>query len=335
MKKRSTPKKNIFILIPILVLLLAGILYFSKSRKTSNFENAFSHRFSAGSSYLSRLSHTNKNFIMDHSYQIGQKYIEKKFYRWNDKTEMTFDKGLSLELKEYLSEKQIPLEDISVTIVSLKNGDRFNLNDKEERLYSNIEKLLVNMSIIRLLDNKMISTTDKISVLQGDLTVDSVYFTKDSIGLTYELKELMKLSFSKNDITAKNMLKRYVIEKTNTKFDEFIKKEFNITIFDRKSSTSQTINIARELNRHKNLYRDIVANDKKTESSDFIKFIVKDESQNYYIKDDTQYYDIGVINGSNQYIYSVYIRKQTDNTISEIGDLIDRKINEYYLLKNI
>lgn len=335
-RSKNNFKTIFFILISVFLLFVILRKIFFKTNTTSSFINSYKQRNSVDSKYLNRLNHINKNFVMDHNYLVGEKYLERKFYRWNDRTEMSFDKSLSLSLKEYLSEKNISLDDISISVVSLEQSDKFSLNDKYERNYLGIDKLLVNMSIIKMLDNKELSLEDKVSVLQSDIAEDSVFFDKNSVGLTFDIRELINLSFSKNDSNAKNMLKRYLIEKRDTKFNDFLKKEFGIGISNDKTNTFETIKIARELNRHKNIYREIlIKNSKKQDVSDFQKYIVNDKIQNFYLSGNDIYYDIGIVESSTPYIYSIYIKNASGNIISQIGDLLDRKINEYYLLKNI
>lgn len=334
-KKETKTKKYLLIFLIISLLVILGKFLIGKLQSNNNFENAFAKRHLVDSPYLNRMKNVNKNFIMDHNYQIGKKYVESKFYRWSDKTDMTFDKMLSIELKDYLSYNKISPDKISISLVSMKDGNKFSFNDKKEKTYSDIDKMLVNMALIKLINQKEINADEKISLKRYDLTADSVYFNKQSLGLTYDIRELMKLSLVNNDIVAKNMLKRHIIEKTNEKYRDILKKHFNIIVKDNKFKTYDTVNIAREILKFKDIYRGLLAKDKKTGESQFIKYIVKGESQNYFLEKKESYYDIGYVSGSNEYIYSIYIENQNPKNISEIGDLIDRKINEYYLLKNI
>lgn len=332
-KKKSSKSKLILVIILIFLLIISFVLI--KRRRRDDFTSAYRGRYTIASSNLKRMNHVNQNFIMDNNYEIGQKYIEKDFYRWNDMTEMAFDKYLSLVLEQYLSDKKVKTDDLSISIIALETGNKFGLNDKNERKYSQIDNLLVNMSVMRMIENKTIGSDEKVSVLQGDLSESSSYFSKKSVGLTFDIKEIMKLSLAKNDQTAENMLRRLISDKTKMKFDSFLKREFNLNKENGTLNTSETINIARELNRYKNTYRDLTAEmPNKKEISSFIKFIVNDEHQNYYIENEEYYYDLGYIKGASQYIYSIYMDKPDPQILNEVGDLLDRKINEYFLLKN-
>ncbi|MDO5027367.1 MAG: serine hydrolase [Tissierellia bacterium] len=339
--KKNKRKKKVNYLSMVLGLVILAIVFLTikfiwqKIRPKDDFIYSFKERHQVSSAYLRRMDHVNQNFIMDNNYEIGEKYIEKNFYRWNDESQMTFDKNLTLTLKAYLSDHKIKSEDISISIISSEYGDRFGHNDRVVRNYYDIDKLLVNMSVMKMIDDQRISLNDKISVLKGDLSEESNYFSKKSVGLTYNIKEIMALSLSRNDLTAKNMLKRYIIEKSNMKFDAFLRREFNLNMVNEKASTIEIINIAREMKKYKEIYRDVTAEmpDKK-EVSDFLKYIVNDDHQNYYKESQNSYYDIGYVRGASQYIYSIYIENMEAKTINEIGDLLDRKINEHFLLKN-
>ena len=333
--KKAKPKKiNI---IPILALLLLIVLayFFVKTflKRDNAFSKAYSKRYEADSLMLNRLNHVNSNFIMDNNYQIGSKYFEKNYYQWNDKTEMTLDKNLSLALKQYFYQKKITPENLSISIVLQKDGEKFTLNDKVKRNYAGIDKLLLNMSLNKLIDSKKANFSDKVSVQKSDLTEESVFFDEATIGLTYEVKELMKLSLQNDDIPARNMLKRYLVEKSKTKYLDQLIKDFNINFADNLASTEETLNLAREFYRNKNLYQDVFLYNSKKNRSSFIKYIVKEYSTNFTVERDNRLYDVGFIDGPVDYTYSIYAQDLKENEVSELGDIIDRKINEYILLK--
>lgn len=323
----------VFILI---LFFLVIIIKDGRKNKKNLYVEMMEKRYKHKSEYINRLNHINSTFTHHNKYLVGKDYIEKDYYKWTDTSKLTLDKKISIDLADYFKENMIDSDKISIYIISLKGGDQFKLNESRAFHYDNLDKLLINMVIKRLENSKAIDVEDKIELKEVDLEEKSLFFTKSSIGVSYPIKELMKISFKNDDITASNMLKRYLSKKQAISFADLITREYSLGIEGSRNNSEEIIKLAREFYDNKYIYQDILTQQgpKKSESY-YQNYILKDSKYNYLNVKGQDYYEFGYIDGINEYLYSINATDMKRKTIRDIGEIIDRNINDFYLRKEI
>ncbi len=320
----------------IILFITALLIRNGRFKKKDPYISIMEKRYEHKSEYVKRLNHINSTFTHDNKYMTGNNYEEKGSYKWTDMSKVSLNNKISMELADYFNENKIDSDKISIYVISLKGGDQFKLNEEKIFYYDNLDKLLINMVIKRLENNKGIDLEERIELKETDLVGTSLFFTKSSIGVSYPIKELMKISFKNNDKTASNILKRYLKKKQGISFEDLITREYSLGIEDNRNNSEEMIKLARELYDNKFIYQDIFTQigEKKSESY-FQNYILKDSKYNYLNVKDQNYYEFGYIEGINEYLYSINTQDTSEKVIRDIGEIIDRNISDYYLRKEI
>lgn len=321
----------IIIFFTIVIALRGGNL-----EKPNPYVEMMEKRYEHKSEFVKRLNFINSTFTHDNKYMIGDDYKEKKSYKWTDTSKLSLNSKISMELSEYFKENKIDSDKISIYIISLKGGDQFKFNEEDVFYYDGLDKLLINMVIKRLENNKKIDTEEKIELKNVDIDGSSLFFKKSSVGISYPIKELMKISFKNNDKIARNMLKRYLAKSQGISFEDLITREYSLGIEGNRNNSEEIIKLARELYDNKFIYQDILTQigEKKSESY-FQNYIMKDSKYNYLNQKGSNYYEFGYVEGINEYLYSINTKDIDVEVIRDIGEIIDRNISDFYLKKEI
>lgn len=334
-RKQVHFKPRFYVLIFVLLaLIISAVIFVPKLFNSNMYLSYLNKRYDSNSKYSKELMRTNEYFNRDHYVYIDGKYVNGDSYIWRDATKTSLDKSLNIALTDYLQEKKFDFDKISISLVSLDNGERFNYNQDIGRQYTYLNRLLVNMGILKLKDQGKVSFDDKVILKEEYLDPDSYFYGSKDIGKEYSLPELLKLSFKNYDLTSRNMLMNTLIKDTDRTYYEQIKSLFDIDYEGGNLKTTDSINIARELYKNKKIYNDQYLNVSKEDKNQyFLNYLTYDDAMSYSRYADGQYYELGYHIGKNDYIYSLAGEDLTVDLIREIGDLLDRSIGEHFLLK--
>lgn len=332
-KKRLITLSVVFIL--ILLMIFLAVRYIPKIFAIRGYKKVYEARYSASSLYSENLQKANENYFYDEILYENGRYKRLPIPFLNNKLEITLDKVLHNKVTNYAVEKGLPVENISISIVNMNHGDRFNFNETKVRRFPNTDKLLLSMLYNKLEKTGKIDMKSIFSLKEEDLTENSYFFKGENIGLTYEIKELLKLSFNNNDATSTNMLERYLVELYKIQYPEIVQREIGMNINGR-SNTSTIIDLARLLYNDPEVYSDILYDLKKEErESGYLNYLSQPNTLNYINNNIEEFYDFGYIRGDISYIYAISTEGIPIENIREIGDLLDRSLHEYYILKSL
>lgn len=343
-KKRKKTKyrlnfKRIIIVLVALALIIGAIVlatnFLRPIFEVRKYKKVYEKRYSDGNLYVQKLSQSNENYFYDETVFENGRYARLTEPKLNNKLEITLDKILYNKIVDYSVEKKLLLDDISISIINMDKGDRFNFNANKSRKFENTDKLMLSMVYSDLISKGKINPKTTYSLKKEDLMENSYFFKEDNIGLTYELQELLKLSFNNEDITARNMLKRYLIDLYDTNYPEIVRRELGL-YFDVTTNTNTILNLSRKMYHNTEVYSEILYNmDAEKQDEGYLNYISRNNTMNYIDTQIENFYDFGFIKGDINYIYAISTKDIPIENIREMADLLDRVISEYYILKSL
>ncbi|MFM1525691.1 MULTISPECIES: serine hydrolase [Helcococcus] len=323
-KSRTNRKKQKNLLYIFLILFGFVIIYLLFFYKKSN-NNKFS--FASSNIYNEKLKNYNRNIYYKKYNSKDGKYALNEEYRFliENKVKNNYESYIYEKLKEYLDKNNIIEENLSLYIKK-GNTDLLKLND--EIKYDNIEILpLMKLIVVRnAIDNKIIKVEDNMILDRSDLVGGSKIYNESSIGTNIKLDRIINEAYINNDNAAKNILDRYLAYR-GIRIKEYLGDYFNehdfihfsvkdiskvLELYDNKSNTLSSV-FEHYLREKNDLY---------------LKSIFSTFGNKNMLKKDTKSYDYGLVNSNNKYYYAIYFENIDDKHINNIGDLINRTIEE-------
>lgn len=335
-KKTNNKKFRIFILLLILFIIFISIFLLFIFRKKivknkkndSFFKNYYTESFNRSfNQYNSSLYYKNYTFKDGKYTNIKDKNLRIKL-----KTKGNFEYYLWLKLNKYFNDNKISQEDLSLSIFYDKE---FVLNINPNQTYKFPFEKFVNLLMIRdALENKEIDYNNQIILNKEDLTVNSNLFSSKNIGEAYSLDNLLKYYISNEDKVSGNMLIRYLNSKGKN-IESYLNAIINKNSLE-KLNTIDSIKLIKHFNEKATnlnlLFTDLIASKNEIFSSS----IHSDSGNINLIYNDSGFIsEIGYIDSNVKFYYSLYSLKLTSKNIADIGDIINRTINEIKVYNSI
>lgn len=291
----------------IFVVSVLGLYIFSKKTRPS-----IDKRYSIQNRYLSTIENYNTHL------QMRNNKIENTIYE-------SLDTHINNKLKEYIQLNGINPQSFSLTIVNKSNGDRIKYNSEQVSHYEGINKYFLLIVYNELIEEGLIEGNQLFKVKEYDISESSVLITKNSIGQEIKISELLRMAYKQDDQSAKNILNRILTEEINSSLENEIRKFINYN--DQEYSSQQIIEIANKISQNPNIYWEVL---NKGEAN-FIKYIDYSNAMTISKESSQNYYEIGTIISNIEYTYALHSNNIDYQNISEIGDLIDREMKNYYI----
>lgn len=307
--RNKTLKIFRFLRLLLFVVVVTMVAVFLLSKKASS---SSEKRYRSQGKYLNTLENYNL-------------HLESK----DEKVKNTIYDSLNVQinktLEDYLIDNNIERDKISLTIVNKDNGDRINFNSDKVNHYEGLNKYFLLIVYNDLFEKNLIQETDKFVVKQYDISEESVLITENSVDQEIQVNELLRTAYRQNDPTARNILNRILVEELNTSLQNEIRKFINYNNQDYK--TDEVIVLANKVSQNPNMYWEVLNKD----NNKFLEYI--DYSNAMTIRNETggSYYEIGYIVSNVNYSYVIYAQDIEQAKVSEIGDLVDREMKNYYI----
>lgn len=333
-KKLKIKPRFYFFLVLLLMLAILIIKLMSGLFKDTSYQDAINTRYNPSSNYMTKLNEINSFYVRDNNTESGKSSNIEGI--WRNMKEIALEEALTMELLNFMKLEQIPKDKLSISIVSVEQGDKFNFNQEKQVSYPRLDNLLLAMSLQKADKDGHINLNDTITMIEEDLTESTYFFETSSIGVDYQIKELINLYYKHQDKVASNMISRYTQKKIEKNPTQFINDSFSIQYSYNQSSTEDLLKIAREFNTNPSLYINLL-NDQPEKQTDqlYLNYLYIGNAINYLYNQEPIFYDFGYIDSQIDYIYSIHAEDLSVEHINQIADLLDRKINSYYLMNNL
>lgn len=270
---------------------------FYKSYYTSTFDQAY-NKYS-GNLYF-------KKYNKDEETGSYVK-LDSGNYTIKNKNKSNYEDYLVDKLIEILQENEIKQEDFSIVI---EDGDEtiLAINDKKTLSNYNIDDYIY----LILIDDLIGQGTMKLEDVEEHL--DSIYIQNNRDRITSLASYINSLGYNLNSFKSKILGRSNVESMTVSEVLKFFKM----------SKNKDTV-----LNKY---YLSLLE-----ETSDLFlnPIYTKQASQNISFSNSNVKYDIGYVNSDQDYYYSIYSEKLSDENIHIIADTIDRNIKELKLNKTL
>lgn len=333
-KKKNVPLRITFLLLVVVLLFfgvykLISVLFLQKRANYGQIRSYY-----ATSEYDKSFKEYNKNLYYDNFKKENGVYVANKSSNPNiiNIVKNNYEDILFEELNKYLNEKSIKQKDFSIYLE--KDGKEL-LSINEDVKYENYDiKDFINLLLVKHgIENNIFKINDEVTIYKSDLAPSNIYSSKN-IGDKVKVDRILNDAYSKGDRISKNIINRILVENKinesntlntvlkNSDFKKYSVKDIAklINVQDKGSTTINSV--------FDSLF--------KEDNTLFLSSIYSPAGNKNIHEDKKEYkYDAGIINTSNKYIFSIYSEKLTTEQINDIGDLLNRKIEEIESIKKI
>lgn len=332
-KKKVKFKLRFFIFIALLFLLPIGAVYFLFFRKEKevNYLEKAKNYYQSSFSYDKALRLENENlFYASYTYQEGQYKKIKTGSNIADKTKISLAYNLIQEIGKYFDENKLNLEDLHLYIKDLNTGQIFSQGGNTKLSLFEVNRILTGMVIYDGIKSGTISISDSVLLTEGALASSSYYFDRGGIGKYYSLKELLNLGLNNKDQTAINMMQNHIVNKYKKGLAEVYSSLYAINFDGDALSLNDIGKLMDRLYNNTDIYS-YFANISSQENMDLFLNSMFIEKVSYNIKEDKESYkfDAGLVDSNSRYVYVVYSDKLSKKVIQDLGDIVNRNIDQY------
>lgn len=323
-RKKKIKFNNRFKIIICLFLLLTIYFVFIQYKRSFNKEiDISSEKNYFSKNYNSNLNLYNKRLVYDKYSNLEGKFTKIQNTEWKivDPEINSYKTILEDRIYQYLNDKQISPDILSLYIE--KDGKvLLDINSNKEENIGFTDQFKNIISIDNHIRAGVINTKDSITLQESDFSSGSFHYSKSMIGGEVSLKNLVDVIGQSNDWVAQNAINRYLIQKNQN-----ILSGINENIANGRSINSLVKILSASTEEDSMLYRIF---EKVSSEEIFQKAIYSSRAKIYMNQIGNNYIiEVGKLNLTYPYYYSIYIEKNDEKIVQDIGDIVDRTINEY------
>lgn len=311
-RKKRNKKKNrlarilgLIFIVSVLAFLYYFFIYREKNKINKFYSSYYNNNFEqAYDRYSKNLFY--KKYSKDEETGIYVK-LDPEAYTIRNKEKSNFEDYLVDNLMGVLEENQIKQEDFSIVI---EDGDETLLAINDKKTLSNYK--MDDYIYLLLIDDLIGQGTIKLEDVEEHL--DSIYIQNNNDRIASLASYINSLGYNLTSFKSK------VLGRSNVE---------SMTVYEALKFFKMSQNKDTVLNKY---YLSLL----EENSNLFLNPIyTKQASRNISLSDSNIKYDIGYVNSDQDYYYSLYSDKLSDENIHIIADTIDRNIKELKLNKTL
>lgn len=326
-KKRKLNINYILILIAFALIIMFlfksifGKIFRKRGIDTSNFAAYFDKNYNLA------YTKNNKNLYFQKSRKENDQFFDLDQYNWNIKSldSKDYEQYIFNNLKEYFDSNNLDINSISLYIEN-NRGKIIGINQNKINEEYKIQNIINFISAADLYSKDILDINDSVEMTENDFVNGSNFYTKAYIGKNIPIKNLLDSIYASNDSAALRAINRYLSSK-NASIEQNIKSMIKKEEVNKYSSVDTVKALESYVNNNRRL-NPLISDNVKTDESLFLNSIYTNvENINFTHKSDSIKYDFGYVNSTNPYYYSIYSDKLSERNISDIGDIINRTID--------
>lgn len=322
----------------LFILTFITIILFYKLIKKDKYINYIEERKKYYQDYhlQKNINYAVNNFVFDY-YEI-ENYSLKKTKNLNvfDKNKLTLKTLTTIELEKYFEKNKIYKDSFSLSVNLFKGEEVYSNNSEKIFDYYGARSLLTGMAIYDSLNKGIIKRDELIQLSQSNYSINSKYMDSSQIGNHFDINTIIEWGIRKEDPVSLNMLEDLLFQKYQIGISKIYNNLLGINYVDYEMSVLDTIKIVKSMHEKREVYLDLIKRNSENYEDLFLKSIYSEKgTYNEFKIGDSYLYDFGFIDGENPYIYSLYSDTLSKDNFKDIGDIINRVIEEYTSRKKI
>lgn len=327
--KRKNDKRKKLILFSFVLFFLLFIIFIMLNRKNNTTRFTYSDKL-----FNEKFKNYNKNMYYKKYDNKDGKYKENKNYRFliNNKVKNNYESYLYEKVKTYLEDNNILEENISLYIKK-GNYDLLRINHEVKKDKIEILPLMKLIVIRNAIDEKIIKMEDNMLLDKSDLVGGSKIYNVSNIGASIKLDRIINEAYINGDNAAKNILDRYLAYR-GIRINEYFSDEFKDHDYIN-FSVKDIIKVIELYNNKSNTLNSVFDHYLREKNDLFLKSIYSNVGNQNILNKKGNIYDYGVVNTNSKYYYAIFLNNIEEKHINNIGDLINRTIEEVENIRSI